>query len=250
MKKIDKKKKMNGFIIELENGREIEYGIIDNVWQKLVCPYFCETMKQKIAEEPCFNINYNCGCCEKDNQLIGKHMKDQFKLALETICELSFDELSADDFFPIKLDNQEFISEERTFSACICTHNIEKQLYIKYIPKDIVIKIGSECIKTNMPTAIRDKIFNQIKQSRSAYKNRMKEKYEKIKSDYFNYKFNFGKYKGKNLNQVPCSYKDWILSVEDPSENFLKIQNIIKAREEINGMSFSEWFTKNKSINY
>ena len=240
---------MNEFAIELENGRQIEYALIDDVWQKVVCPHFLETMIEK-AEDPNFNINANCGCCENDNQLVGKQMKEQFKLALETICEVSFDELSPDDFIPFKKDQDDFFVEEKTFSSCICTHNIEKQMYIKYIPKNIVIKIGSECIKKNMPDEIREHIYKQVKDSRTTYKEKMKQKYQKINDEYSKYKFKFGKHTGKKLTQVPKSYIDWILSVQDPNEKMLKLQNIIKNKQEIAYSNFNEWFAKNKSINY
>jgi uncharacterized protein (DUF3820 family) len=239
---------MNEFAIELENGRQIEYALIDDVWQKVVCPNFKETMI-KNSEKSNFNINTNCGCCEYDNQLVGKHMTEQFQLALETICEVKFDDLSADDFVPIL--NDDFLFEEKAFSSCICTHNIMKQMYVKYIPKNIVIKIGSQCIKENMPSDIRENIFKQVKDSRITYKEMMKQEYKAKIDNYNNYKFKFGKYKGKKINQVPKSYIDWILSVQEPNEQLFKVQNIIKNKYKLgNNPNFNEWFAINKSKNY
>ena len=46
---------MNEFAIELENGRQIEYALIDDVWQKVVCPHFKETMIKNSEKEQIAN---------------------------------------------------------------------------------------------------------------------------------------------------------------------------------------------------
>ena len=233
---------MNSFSIEIEDGREINYEVSGGIWQKKICPHFNECMNQK-SECKGFNINRNCGCCDDDIQLSKKQMGEQFKFVLETMCETKFENLSKDDFRVYK-EHDDIDPEIKMYSQCICTHNIINQYHIEYKPKRIIIKIGSECLKKNMPIEIRDSILQSVKESRKSYKNRMKKLYEQNIEQYNEFVFDFGKYRGQKINKIPKNYLDWIENVDNPNEKLLKIRELIQTKIMT---GFKEWFAYKKS---
>ena len=233
---------MDSFSVEIEDGREINYEVSGGIWQKKICPHFNECMNQK-SECKGFNINRNCGCCDDDIQLSKKQMAGQFKFVLETLCGTNFEKLLKDDFRVVK-EIEELYPEIKMYSQCICTHNIYNQYHIEYKPKKIVIRIGSECLKKNMPTEIRDSIFESLKDSRKKYKNEMKQLYKQNIEQFSKYVFDFGKYKGQKLNQIPKNYLDWIENVDNPNDKLLKIRELIQTKRMT---GFNDWFSYKKS---
>lgn len=238
--------------LSIEDNRAIEYELVDGVWSTVVCSNF-STRMEALTKSNMNNINSNCGCCEQDNQLPAHFMSKYFKGALEEFCEKPFDELDPDDFEIIKSEEDDFITEITEFSKCICSHNINKQLLIKYIPNNVIIKIGSECIKKNMPKKIKEKLNNQIKSSRKDYKSKMKLTYQRLISNYSTYIFKFGKHYGERLKDIPPTYKQWILNKDDAEGELLKVQNILRSKSRLDGsqdLTFDEWFKINKNPNY
>ncbi len=231
--------------LSIGDNRSIEYELVDGVWSTVVCSKFSSEM-ERLTKFNMNNINSNCGCCEEDNQLPRHLMSRYFRGALEEFCEKAFDELDPDDFEIIKSEEDDFITEITEFSKCICSHNINKQLLIKYLPNNSIIKIGSECIKKNMPKKIKEKLNNQIKGSRKDYKSKMKLKYQRLISNYSTYIFKFGKHYGKRLRDIPSTYKTWIINKENVDGELLKVQEILKTKD----LTFDEWFKIHKNPNY